>query len=55
MIVVGAEESEGFVTEKSDDCTPYLWSDGGCVGHSVAGKEGMECFMREWKAEVGWK
>ncbi len=21
----------------------------------VGGKKGMECFMREWNAEVGWK
>ena len=33
VMVPGSEESEGLVTEESDDCTPDLWTDGGRVGH----------------------
>ena len=61
VMVPGSEESEGLVTERVKTVRLIcgsrsdLRSDGGCAGHSVVGKEGMECFMREWKAEVGWK
>ena len=42
--VLGAEESEGFVSDDIVDLSPDLWSDGGCVGHSVVAKEEFECF-----------
>ena len=53
--ILMAEESEGFGAEEIVDLSPDLWSDGGFVGHGVVIKEERECFMRECKAEVGWK
>ena len=55
VMVPGTEEGAGFGLEEGLDLTPDLWRDGDCVGHVVVGKEELECFMREWKAEAGGK
>ncbi|CAL8470484.1 g10027 [Coccomyxa elongata] len=51
VLIPGTEEGAGFGLEEGLDLSPDLWSDGGCVGHAVVGKEELECFMRVGKAE----
>ncbi|CAL8470485.1 g10027 [Coccomyxa elongata] len=55
VLIPGTEEGAGFGLEEGLDLSPDLWSDGGCVGHAVVGKEELECFMRVGKAEGGGK
>ena len=53
--VLGAEESVGFGPEEIVDFSPDLGSDVGFVGHCKVIRREREVFMRECKAEVGWK